>query len=239
MTQTNDARTTSDAAHDLMSTVAGKPSDIETKSMQTITAELGERAAELDPRTLSIVKRVIHTTADFSYADTLAFAPGPEVVDAARAALEAGGVTIVTDTNMARSGVSRPALAKLGCTCACYMADEDVAAAAREAATTRAVACMDKAAQLEGPVIFAIGNAPTALFRIKELVEAGKMDPLLVVGVPVGFVNVVEAKEELLESGIPSIVARGRKGGSTVAAAIMNALLYSITRISEGSGARA
>ena len=239
MTQTSEAKAAPCPAHDLMSTVAGKPSDIETKSMQIITAELGDRAGELDPRTLSIVRRVIHTTADFSYADTLTFVPGPEVVDATRAALETGGVTIVTDTNMARSGVSRPALAKLGCTCACYMADEDVAKAAREAGTTRAVACMDKATKIEGPVILAIGNAPTALFRIKELVEAGKLDPLLVVGVPVGFVNVVEAKEELLESGIPAIVARGRKGGSTVAAAIMNALLYSITHTSEGSGARA
>ena len=224
---------------DLKSTVAGKPSDIETKSMATITEELGDKVNELDPRTLSIVKRVIHTTADFSFADTLTFAPGPEVCDMAKQALAAGGVTIVTDTNMARSGISRPALAKLGCSCVCYMADDDVAAAAREHGTTRAVASVEKASGIEGPVIFAIGNAPTALFRIKELVEEGRLDPLLVVGVPVGFVNVVEAKEALLETDIPAIVARGRKGGSTVAAAIMNALLYGITRTSEGSGAKA
>lgn len=224
---------------DLKSTVAGTPSDIETRSMATIEAELGEKIHELDPRTLAIVKRVIHTTADFSFADTLTFSPGPEVADAAREALAAGGVTIVTDTNMARSGISRPALAKLGCSCVCYMADEDVAAAAREHGTTRAVVSVEKAASLDGPLIYAVGNAPTALFRIKELVEEGHMNPLLVVGVPVGFVNVVEAKEALLDSDIPAIVARGRKGGSTVAAAIMNALLYSITRTSEGSGAKA
>lgn len=234
MTQTN-----KDQVIDLKSTVAGTPSDIETRSMATITAELGEKIDELDPRTLAIVKRVIHTTADFSFADSLTFSPGPEVVDAARAALAAGGVTIVTDTNMARSGISRPALAKLGCSCVCYMADDDVAAAAREHGTTRAVASVEKAAQLDGPVIFAVGNAPTALFRIKELAEEGCINPLLVVGVPVGFVNVVEAKEALLDSDIAAIVARGRKGGSTVAAAIMNALLYSITRTSEGSGAKA
>ncbi|WP_322152329.1 precorrin-8X methylmutase, partial [Paratractidigestivibacter sp.] len=150
---------------DLRSTVAGKPSDIETKSMATITAELGEKIDQIDPRTLSVVKRVIHTTADFSFADTLTFAPGPEICDQAKQALAAGGVTIVTDTNMARSGISRPALAKLGCSCACYMADEDVAAAARANGTTRAVACIDKACSIEGPVMFAIGNAPTALFR--------------------------------------------------------------------------
>ncbi|WP_322150384.1 precorrin-8X methylmutase [Paratractidigestivibacter sp.] len=224
---------------DLRSTVAGKPGAIETKSMATITAELGEKIDRIDPKTLSVVKRVIHTTADFSFADTLTFAPGPEICDQAKQALAAGGVTIVTDTNMARSGISRPALAKLGCSCACYMADEDVAAAARANGTTRAVACIDKACSIEGPIMFAIGNAPTALFRIKELVEQGRFDPLLVVGVPVGFVNVVEAKEALLETSIPAIVARGRKGGSTVAAAIMNALLYGITRTSEGSGARA
>lgn len=110
------------------------------------------------------------------------------------------------------------------------MADPDVAAAAKANGTTRAVASMDKACELEGPVIFAIGNAPTALLRIRELVEAGKLDPLLVVGVPVGFVNVVEAKDEIAASGMPSILARGRKGGSTIAAAIMNAMLYKVTR---------
>ena len=177
-----------------------------------------------------MVKRVIHTTADFSFADTLEFRPGVEVVAKTTEALAAGGVTIVTDTNMALAGISKPALKKLGDTALCYMADPGVAAAAKANGTTRAVASMDKACELEGPVIFAIGNAPTALLRIRELVEAGHLDPLLVVGVPVGFVNVVEAKDEIAASGMPSILARGRKGGSTIAAAIMNAILYKVTR---------
>ena len=122
------------------------------------------------------------------------------------------------------------AFAKIGCKAVCYMADPDVAAAARAAGTTRAVASMDKACGIEGPLIVAVGNAPTALLRLAELMDAGKISPALVVGVPVGFVNVVEAKEELLARRVPAIVARGRKGGSTVAAAIMNALLYEITR---------
>ena len=152
--------------------------------------------------------------------------------DAAHCALDAlrAGATVLTDTNMALAGISKPALAKLGCKAVCYMADPDVAAAARAAGTTRAVASMDKACGIEGPLIVAVGNAPTALLRLAELMDAGKIAPALVVGVPVGFVNVVEAKEELLARRVPAIVARGRKGGSTVAAAIMNALLYQITR---------
>ena len=151
------------------------------------------------------------------------------VLDEALDALRAGA-TVLTDTNMALAGISKPALAKLGCKAVCYMADPDVAATARAASTTRAVASMDKACRIEGPLIVAVGNAPTALLRLAELMDAGKIAPALVVGVPVGFVNVVEAKEELLARRVPAIVARGRKGGSTVAAAIMNALLYQITR---------
>ena len=171
------------------------------------------------------MKRVIHTTADFSYADSLVFTH-----DAAHRALDAlrAGATVLTDTNMALAGISKPALAKLGCKGVCYMADPDVAA--RAAGTTRAVASMDKACGIEGPLIVAVGNAPTALLCLAELMDAGKIAPALVVGVPVGFVNVVEAKEELLARRVPAIVARGRKGGSTVATAIMNALLYQITR---------
>ena len=171
--------------------------------------------------------RISVTTADFSYADSLVFTH-----DAAHCALDAlcAGATVLTDTNMALAGISKPALAKLGCKAVCYMADPDVAAAARAAGTTRAVASMDKACGIEGPLIVAVGNAPTALLRLAELMDAGKIAPALVVGVPVGFVNVVEAKEELLARRVPAVVARGRKGGSTVAAAIMNALLYQITR---------
>ena len=196
------------------------PGDIERRSFEIITEELGGRT--FPPLEEPVVKRVIHTTADFSYADSLVFTH-----DAAHRALDAlrAGATVLTDTNMALAGISKPALAKLGCKAVSYMADPDVAAG-----TTRAVASMDKACGIEGPLVVAVGNAPTALLRLAELMDAGKIAPALVVGVPVGFVNVVEAKEELLARRVPAIVARGRKGGSTVAAAIMNALLYQITR---------
>ena len=203
------------------------PADIERTSLSIITAELAELGLTPPPETAAVVKRVIHTTADFDYARNLRFTPG--AVAAGVKALRAG-TPIITDTNMALAGISKPALAKLGCKAVCYMADPDVAAAARAAGTTRAVASMDKACGIEGPLIVAVGNAPTALLRLAELMDAGKIAPALVVGVPVGFVNVVEAKEELLARRVPAIVARGRKGGSTVAAAIMNALLYQITR---------
>lgn len=201
------------------------PHDIERRSFEIITEELGSR--ELDPLQAPLIKRVIHTTADFSYADSLYFSEG-----AIEGALEAirSGATFVFDTNMGFSGISKPALAQLGCEAVCFMADPEVVAAAKANSTTRAVASMDKAAQIEWPVIFAIGNAPTALLRIDELHKAGRIDPALVIGVPVGFVNVVESKERMIESGLPCIVARGRKGGSNVAAAICNALLYYITR---------
>ena len=203
------------------------PADIERTSLSIITAELAELGLTPPPETAAVVKRVIHTTADFDYARNLRFTPG--AVAAGVKALRAG-TPIITDTNMALAGISKPALAKLGCKAVCYMADPDVAAAARAAGTTRAVASMDKACGIEGPLIVAVGNAPTALLRLAELMDAGKIAPALVVGVPVGVVNVVEAKEELLARRVPAIVARGRKGGSTVAAAIMNALLYQITR---------
>ena len=132
----------------------------------------------------------------------------------------------VTDTNMAKAGINKPALARHGCSCECFMADPDIAAAAKANGTTRAQASVDRAAALGRPVIFACGNAPTALIRLTELIEQGCFRPELVIGVPVGFVNVVQSKELLIASGIPCIVARGRKGGSNVAAAICNALLY-------------
>ena len=136
------------------------------------------------------------------------------------------GATIVTDTNMALSGVSKPSLAKLGGRAVCLMADPEVAALAKERGTTRAVVSMEKAASLPGPLIFAVGNAPTALIRLHELIGEGRVSPALVIGVPVGFVNVVESKKLFLSSPVPHIIAEGRKGGSTVAAAICNALLY-------------
>ena len=214
-----------------------QPSDIEARSFEIISDELARRGVVLDPRVERVVKRAIHATADFSYAHSLAFLPGPEVVDQVCGALQAGGVTIVTDTQMALAGVSRAALGQLGCVARCFMGEAGVAQRAQAMGCTRSVACMDMAAQVDGPVIVAVGNAPTALMRIVELHARGLFDPLAVIGVPVGFVNVVEAKEELMASGIPAIVARGRKGGSNVAAALVNALLYRLTR-SEGEALR-
>ena len=201
------------------------PNDIEKRSMEIIAEELGE--VKLDEEKLSIIKRVIHTSADFDYVRTLHFSE-----DAVQKAVEAlkNGATIVTDTNMAKAGINKAGMDKLGCKAVCYMADSDVAAQAKIEGSTRAAACMEKACLIEGPVIIAIGNAPTALVRLDELIKEGKIKPELVIGVPVGFVNVVEAKELIMQAGIPYIVARGRKGGSNVAAAICNALIYKLTR---------
>jgi len=200
------------------------PTEIEKRSFEIIESELPH---PLDPELAPIIKRVIHTSADFDYADNLCFSPG--VVDQALDAIRRG-VCIVTDTNMGRSGINKRALARHGGEVFCFMADEDVARMARENGTTRAVASMDKACTIDRPLIFAIGNAPTALIRLNELIESGKLRPELIIGVPVGFVNVVPAKELIMEAGVPYIVARGRKGGSNVAAAICNALLYLLGR---------
>lgn len=201
------------------------PADIERRSMEIIEEELGDII--LPPDEKDIIKRVVHTTADFDYVRNLRFSPS-----AVQRGLEAlkRGCTIVTDTNMACMGISAPGLNKLGAGKVCYMADSDVAQAAREQGTTRAQASMDKAAKLTGPLIIAVGNAPTALLRLKELIESGRIDPDLIIAVPVGFVNVVYAKEEIMKAGVPYITALGRKGGSNVAAAICNALIYTLTR---------
>ena len=202
-----------------------KPADIEKRSFAIITEELGGRT--FPESVAEVVKRVIHTSADFDYADNLCFSP--DAVEQAKAALEAGA-TIVTDTNMALAGISKPTLAKLGGKAVCLMADEDVAREAKERGVTRATVSMEHAAKLGGPLIFAIGNAPTALIRLHELIGEGAVSPALVIGVPVGFVNVVESKELFLGGDTPYIIARGRKGGSNVAAAIVNALLYQIVK---------
>lgn len=201
------------------------PQDIEAESMRIIEEELGE--IEIAPEKLPIVKRVIHTSADFDYARTLRFSEG--AVEKGLQALK-NGCTIVTDTNMAKTGISQVALQKLGALKVCFMADRDVAEAAKKNGTTRATASMDKACTIKGPLIIAVGNAPTALIRLHELITEGKIRPDLIIGVPVGFVNVVAAKELIMTSDVPYIVAVGRKGGSNIAAAICNALLYMITR---------
>ena len=197
------------------------PADIEERSMEIIGQELGERVFPADQ--LPVIKRVIHTSADFDYADNLVFSAG--AVEKGIAAIK-GGCTIVTDTQMAFSGVNKRVLEKFGGKAVCFMSDPDVAAEARARGETRATVSMERAAALEGPVILAVGNAPTALVRACQLMDEGKFRPALVIGVPVGFVNVVESKELLLTMDVPHIVARGRKGGSNVAAAICNALLY-------------
>ncbi len=199
------------------------PKDIERRSFEIITQELNGRT--FPPLEEPVVKRVIHTTADFDYADNLVFSHQP--VERALEALSQGA-DIVTDTQMAKSGINKRVLGSLGGEVHCFMSDPDVAEAARRNHTTRAVACMDKAALLEKPVIFAVGNAPTALIRLAELIREGKLAPELIIGVPVGFVNVVASKELILETEVPAIVARGRKGGSNVAAAICNAILYQL-----------
>ncbi len=200
-----------------------KPMEIEKRSFEIITEELGD--TPLLPGTELIVKRCIHTSADFDYAKNLCFSE-----DAVSRALEAlkNGAHIVTDTNMAAAGINKKALARYGGEVHCFMTEEDVAEEAKRNGTTRAAVCMEKAAEMEQKLIVAIGNAPTALVRLYELIEEGKLSPELIIGVPVGFVNVVASKELIMESGVPYIVARGRKGGSNIAACIVNALLYMI-----------
>lgn len=202
-----------------------KPMDIEKRSFEIITELLGER--KLDPENELVIKRVIHTSADFDYADNLVFS-----THAVQKGIEAlrGGCDIVTDTQMAKAGINKTILGKLGGEVHCFMSDPDVAAEAKERSITRAIVSMERAAKLSNPCIFAIGNAPTALVSLYEQIEAGKLHPALIIGVPVGFVNVVESKEMILSTKVPYIVARGRKGGSNVAAAICNALLYQIMR---------
>ena len=206
-----------------------KPQDIEAKSFEIIAAELAEMGIALDPEKDRIIRRAIHTSADFDYAHTLCFSDG--AVSAAKELIR-GGADIVTDTNMALTGINKKRLAAYGGSVRCYMADEDVAAEAKERGITRASVSMERAAAdsvASGrKTIFAIGNAPTALITLREMYDEGRFTPDFVIGVPVGFVNVVEAKELILETDIAYIINRGRKGGSNVAAAIVNALLYSM-----------
>ena len=197
-----------------------QPMDIERRSMEIIESELQVALPEdIKP----IVKRVIHATADFSFAETLHFTPG--AVSLMRQML-ASGAAVITDTNMALAGISKPALAKLGVSARCFMAEEDVAREARDRGQTRAFVSMEKALALPGKKLLVCGNAPTFLFPLLDMER--QPEDVAVIGVPVGFVNVVEAKERLWHSGIPCIAALGRRGGSNVAAAIVNALLYGI-----------
>lgn len=199
-----------------------KPMDIEKRSMEIITSELNGRTWP-EPE-FSIVKRCIHTSADFDYADNLCFSERAAMlgVEALRR-----GACIVTDTKMAWSGINKTKLQEYGGEAFCFMADPDVAEEAKRRECTRAAVCMERGASLDREVIFAVGNAPTALVRLYELIQEGKVRPALIIGAPVGFVNVVEAKELIMTAGVPYIVPRGRKGGSNIAATICNAMLYS------------
>ncbi len=204
-----------------------KPEEIEKRSMEIITSELNGRTWP-EPQ-FSIVKRCIHTSADFDYADNLVFSDG-----AAEKGVEAirNGAHIVTDTKMAAAGINKKKLGAYGGEVHCFISEDDVVAEAKKRGCTRATVCMDRAAKVaeKNPVIIAVGNAPTALIRLCELVDEGKIEPALVIGAPVGFVNVVEAKEMLMETldkhGIPYIVPKGRKGGSNIAATICNSMIY-------------
>jgi len=201
-----------------------EPNNIEKRSFQIIQEELGD--VILDPEIEPIIKRVIHTSADFDYLDNLCFSEN--AVKKAKQAIK-NGATIITDTNMAYSGINKKIAAKYGVNVYCFMAYEDVAKEAEERGETRATISMERASKIQGPVIFAIGNAPTALIKLYEIIKQGHFKPELIIGVPVGFVNVVEAKELIMSlDNVEYIVAKGRKGGSNVAAAICNAILYNI-----------
>ncbi|MGX8708646.1 MAG: precorrin-8X methylmutase [bacterium] len=203
------------------------PEEIEKRSFSIISQELRERKIELKPEQEMVIKRVIHTSADFEYANTLTFSPG--AVEKARELIQ-NGADIVTDTNMGLAGINKTVLARYGGSVHCFMAEKEVAELAKRRRITRAAVSMEMAAKIEKPVIFAIGNAPTALIRLYEMMTDGTFRPAFIIGVPVGFVNVEAAKELILGTDVPFIVNRGRKGGSNVAAAVCNAILYELGR---------
>ncbi|MBO5523984.1 MAG: precorrin-8X methylmutase [Roseburia sp.] len=203
------------------------PGDIEKRSFEIISEELAERGIILPEENELVIKRVIHTSADFSYADTMTFSK--DAVAVAKRLLRQGA-DIVTDTNMALSGINKKVLQTFGGEAHCFMAEETVAREAKERQMTRAAVSMERAAGLGKPVIFVVGNAPTALVKLYEMIRENRFSPAFIIGVPVGFVNVEAAKELILKTDIPHIVNRGRKGGSNVAAAICNAILYELGR---------
>jgi precorrin-8X/cobalt-precorrin-8 methylmutase len=203
------------------------PGEIEKRSFEIISEELEKRHIVLPKEQEPVTKRVIHTSADFDYAETMCYSD--HAVEIAKE-LILKGADIVTDTNMALAGINKKILASFGGEAHCFMADLDVARLARERQVTRATISMEKAAAIEKPVIFAVGNAPTALIELHKMITEGRYQPAFIIGVPVGFVNVVPAKELIMETEVPYIINRGRKGGSNVAAAICNAILYQLRR---------
>ena len=204
-----------------------KPQEIEGKSFEIIEEELIKRGITIPQEEKPVTKRVIHTTADFDYTDTLVYSE--HAVEKAKELIK-NGADIVTDTNMALAGINKKTLAKYGGKVHCFMADEEVAKIAKERQVTRATVSMEFASSLNKPLIFAVGNAPTALVKLYEMIKEEKFRPAFIIGVPVGFVNVEAAKELILTTDVPHIINRGRKGGSNVAAAICNAILYQLSR---------
>ena len=201
------------------------PSEIEKESFRIIRKELAEAGKVIPKDVEPTVVRVIHTTADFEYADTLEFSEG--VIEKAKSAIRSGA-HIVTDTNMALAGINKKTLAGYGGEVHCFMADEEVAKLAKERGVTRAYISMEKAIEINAPLIFAIGNAPTALASLNRLWQEKGFRPELIIAVPVGFVNVVEGKDLIRNMDVPYIINAGRKGGSGVAAAICNSILYNM-----------
>ena len=204
-----------------------KPFDIEQRSFEIISEELASSGISLDSEKAPFIMRAIHTTADFDYISSLAFSNNAIAIlkDLIR-----GGANIVTDTNMAFSGINKTELGRHGGNAYCYMSDPTINQIAIDGQVTRSSLCMKKGMRLDGPVIFVVGNAPTALITIREAYDIGDYKPAFVIGVPVGFVNVIQAKEMILETDIPYIINKGRKGGSNVAAALVNAALYEIRK---------
>jgi len=201
------------------------PTDIEKRSFEILSGELEKMGIDVPNDKAFIIKRAIHTTADFDYASTLKFSDNAvQIIED----LISKGADIVTDTNMGMSGINKKELAKHGCSIHCFMADEDVANEAKERGVTRAFVSMERATKIDNKVIFVVGNAPTALINLRQMYDEGKYTPAFVVGVPVGFVNVEASKELIMDTDIPYIVNKGRKGGSNVAAAIINAVLYDL-----------
>jgi precorrin-8X/cobalt-precorrin-8 methylmutase len=204
-----------------------KPTEIEQKSFAIITEELEQKGLVLDAGKAFLIKRCIHTTADFDYAKTMAFSDRaiPIMADLIRQK-----ATIVTDTNMALSGINKKTLSEYGGSAKCFMSDPAVMEEAKQRGITRATVSMEYAAKLPGKVIYAIGNAPTALLSLKEMMDKTSYRPDFIIGVPVGFVNVIAAKEAIMTTDVPYIINTGRKGGSNVAAAICNAVLYEMKK---------
>ncbi len=204
-----------------------KPTEIEQKSFAIITEELEQKGLVLDADKAFLIKRCIHTTADFDYAKTMAFSDRaiPIMADLIRQK-----ATIVTDTNMALSGINKKTLSEYGGSAKCFMSDPAVMEEAKQRGITRATVSMEYAAKLPGKVIYAIGNAPTALLSLKEMMDKTSYRPDFIIAVPVGFVNVIAAKELIMTTDVPYIINTGRKGGSNVAAAICNAVLYEMKK---------